>query len=47
MKYIKEINSTSAVMISGDELLISRRRRKDFLNEFASYVGMMHCGDIG
>lgn len=47
MKYIKEINSSSVIMISGDELLISRRRRKGFLNEFASYVGMMHCGDIG
>jgi DNA-binding LytR/AlgR family response regulator len=45
MKFIKEITSNFVVMSSGDELLISKRRKKDFLNEFAAYVGMVHCGE--
>ncbi|MDE6058616.1 MAG: LytTR family DNA-binding domain-containing protein [Clostridia bacterium] len=39
MKYIDVINAMSVVMTDGTELQISKRKRKDFLNEFSAYVG--------
>ena len=39
MKYINEIKALSVIMTDGTELQISKRKRKDFLDEFACYVG--------
>ena len=38
MKYISSINAMSVVMTDETELQISKRRKKDFLDEFSVYV---------
>ncbi|MDO5378694.1 MAG: LytTR family DNA-binding domain-containing protein [Clostridia bacterium] len=39
MKYITKINAQNVTLADGTELQISRRRRKEFMDEFAVYIG--------
>lgn len=45
MKYITKICALNVILADGTELQISRRRRKDFLDEFAVYMGKFRRGD--
>ena len=39
MKYLGVINAMSVIMTDGTELQISKRKRKEFLDEFSAYIG--------
>ena len=44
MKYISKISGLTVQLADGTELQISRRRRKEFVDEFAAYMGQTGGG---
>lgn len=46
MKYIDEINAMSVVMTDNTVLQISKRRKKEFLDEFLAYSGNRRGGGV-
>lgn len=45
MKYITKISAQNVILADGTELQISRRRRKEFMDEFAMYIGKYGRGN--
>ena len=47
LKYVTRISGLTVTLCEGTELQISRRRRKDFVEEFAVYMGQTQGGAVG
>ncbi len=39
LRHVKKINDNTLTLSNGSEILLSRYRRKEFMSEFAGYVG--------